>query len=375
MSNNYGINSLAGYAYQIKVFIYYTFLLSPYQEVGYETFDDVAIKDINKFDFDALNSLCKTHDNKCLAIQVKHTTISRDEKDKVIYNWLIALAEQEIDEFKLFSDAKYNNSFSFEDPHDFYDEIQNSTKRSDALVSIVKNHYDNYSEFESKYNKIKDNFELIDCEDIDKDIYKVADIHFSKSTNEVMFTHRLTEYIQEVRSLILTSIEKKEPYKMTYDEFSKIIESIRNRISEDRYEPNYFSYKKCNSIDLSESIVNSREYSQLVFCFDKDEAAIKRHLLFNQYYKHSRMKYMTLNKEDIINNLEELSYDNFSTVKSELIANCNDSPINRLSKTKDKSNSYASDEQIKFGSLVYLTSNNVDKELRILWKDDLDEKR
>ena len=44
--NNSGIFSLSGFAYQIKVFIYYLSMLEDGYTIGYETYDDIALKKI-----------------------------------------------------------------------------------------------------------------------------------------------------------------------------------------------------------------------------------------------------------------------------------------------------------------------------------------
>lgn len=43
MKSNGGISSLDGFAYQIKVFVYYLEQLQENMEIGYETYEDVAI--------------------------------------------------------------------------------------------------------------------------------------------------------------------------------------------------------------------------------------------------------------------------------------------------------------------------------------------
>ena len=45
--NNSGIFSLSGFAYQIKVFIYYMALLQKNQQIEFETLEDVNIKSIS----------------------------------------------------------------------------------------------------------------------------------------------------------------------------------------------------------------------------------------------------------------------------------------------------------------------------------------
>ena len=74
--------------------------------------------------------------------------------------------------------------------------------------------------------------------------------------------------------------------------------------------------------------------------------------------------------DDIVDVLENTAYDNFCDVKMELRNRSADTPDNRLVETKAKSNSKATDEQIKYGVCINLTSEDTDESIQISWKDD-----
>lgn len=82
--NNSGIVSFAGYAYQIKVFIYYLAALKQNYTIGYETYDNVALK---KSDGEKYKQENKLHTYNGLlnspsgitALQIKHTHLSNKE--------------------------------------------------------------------------------------------------------------------------------------------------------------------------------------------------------------------------------------------------------------------------------------------------------
>ena len=64
------------------------------------------------------------------------------------------------------------------------------------------------------------------------------------------------------------------------------------------------------------------------------------------------------------------AYENFENVKEDLQDRNADLPKNRLKETTEASNSYAESNQIREGVCIYLTSNNIDKNNQISWKDE-----
>lgn len=68
-------------------------------------------------------------------------------------------------------------------------------------------------------------------------------------------------------------------------------------------------------------------------------------------------------------NLLETTYENYGETVSELKMLKSDFPINRLIEINKKSNSYATNEQIKFGSSIYLT-RDAEVDRLISWKDE-----
>ncbi len=369
MENNSGIHSLAGYAYQIKVFVYYSFLLKENEEVSYELFDDVGIKSIQTTELDDYN-VKLTDTNKINAVQVKHTSINTEDKNKILYNWILASQNNNIKKYTLFTDSQYNNSFEFDKDKDFFDEIVQSKKGPTALVTKVKNLYkDNYSEFKKIYEKIQNNFNFIIESEMDEKIVDASSFAFRKDYNETVFYQRLHEYMQKITADILDAIIIKKPYVLSYASYVKCVESVCQRLTPTLTLPNYSNFAKIQNINLNdEKILNTREFKQLKSC-NLDDKSISNHLIYKLYYEQSRIRYMELDKNNIISDIESLSHDNFCSVKYMLIADHKDTPLGRLINTKDKSNSYAGNDHVKFGSLIYLTSDSIDSEKQISWED------
>ncbi len=106
MCDNGGIYSLAGFAYQMKVFILQILQLQRGNVLEYETIDDVALKmtadNIDKHE-DQLCSVLTTTSRK--AIQVKRTNVTNSVAKKVLKNWILAdKSNNDIEQFVLVTD-------------------------------------------------------------------------------------------------------------------------------------------------------------------------------------------------------------------------------------------------------------------------------
>jgi len=66
---------------------------------------------------------------------------------------------------------------------------------------------------------------------------------------------------------------------------------------------------------------------------------------------------------------DKTTYDNYDFAISLLKRKNEDIPINRLNDTKERSNSYAQNEQIRYGAAIYLTRDDIEMEKQISWKE------
>lgn len=374
-----GINSLAGFAYQIRVFAYYAFDLKNNMQIEFETIDDVNLKTINPTQIDKYSHkfLCKSNNSGTnIAIQVKHTSISKDVAQQMLLNWiLLERSDYQVERYILFSDKIYNNSSEIftDDVKEIYNTIIRSNKKNNATITKVKKIYINaYDAFEKIYNIIKDKFEFIDLSNINDEIEKKASLHFRKASNLIVFRQRLNEFLQYITVQIMDSVLTKKTYALNYLEFIRLIEDISQRFTQEITIPCYSDFKRVNIINLNNSqISKSREYEQLCAC-ELPENLIKQHLMYSMYYHATSLKYMENNRIQKINDIEETTFENFEMVKFNLQKSHADTPYNRLEETKKSPNSYADNEQIKYGSSIYLTKDNIGKR-QISWKDDHNE--
>lgn len=108
-----GINSLGGFAYQIKVFVSYMLSMDEGMQAEFETVDDIAISkmtsDIIDDNEDKFRNLIVSA-NGIKAIQVKRTSITEKVAKQVLFNWmLLEKSGKTITNYILFTDKSYKN--------------------------------------------------------------------------------------------------------------------------------------------------------------------------------------------------------------------------------------------------------------------------
>lgn len=374
-----GIKSLSGFAYQIKVFVYYMSKMISKSQIEFETLEDVVVNDSNIDTFldkksDAFRSLLKK-ESGYIAVQVKQTTINNNTKRKILYNWLLLEStDNNILKYILFTDDIYENTGNLFDitSKELFRSIVKSKKRSDALVSKVQSIYKNdFDKFAKAYKLIKGKYSFISEKSLDEKIMDAFAIIFRKEgVSELTYALRVKELIRNITGDIITTIYKKTPYICTYKNMMQKVEDICDRVKDNYFEPDYIAFKKTKKINLSEQfIADSREYKQLSKCNLTDKR-IEDHLIYQQYYESIRFRYLEDNKLNFIENIENTTYDNFCITKEYLQQNKEDNPSNRLNKTKEKDNYYAPKNQTRYGSCIYLTKDATPDELKISWEDE-----
>lgn len=376
--NTAGINSLRGFSYQIKVFVWSLAKIKSGEQVEYETIDDVNIQTISPSNFDdkcagVINSINNKKKNR--AIQVKRTTIDSETAKKVLFNWLLLEARGDILEYQLFTDSFYGNGDIIfnQDMNILFDEIKQSKARSNALVAQVKSVYGTDKEkFEIAIKKIKKNHKFVSIDNIDNELLNAfTDIFVRDGVVDSIYELRIIELINFVIKGVFSSIEKREPFICDYLTFRREAESICERIRNEKIDINYACYTKANPICIKD-FIETREYIQLMYC-NLSEKNIQTHLGYRQYYQQYRIMNLGNGRADLLEDIELTSVENFIMVKDTLQHEGRDVPINRLNETKRMENSYSSSTQIKNGVLVYLTKKDMEPERQISWKDEQDE--
>lgn len=372
-----GLNSLSGFSFQIKVFILKMAQLSEGQCVEFETLDDVVVKDLPSADRvdDSCFKIHMAREGQAVVFQVKQTKVTDSVARKVLYNWLIALHENPsingfeliIDEEYPFTDKVFSNSAEYE-----YKKILDSNMGENALITRVKCIYkDDPVLFAKDFSFICSNKIISPIDNIDRKIAEKLCLPFHSSIADAVKPHfnmRIQELLVRVCARIMECAGNRIPYICTYKEYLQLCEEICKNISEEKYTPDYSSFKTvCMSEKLEDAVKMSREYMQLKYCKLTDSDLVE-HLRWEQYYQNIRQHYLTDAKKGLINNTEDIAYRNFTDVVSELQEDGNDTPRKRLVQTKRQLISTVADEYSRWGTYIFLTRYN--SEPQISWKDE-----
>lgn len=374
MGDNGGIYSLAGFAYQIKVFVLNVLELKNGYTLEYETIDDVALKM-------AADKLDEHEDDLCSiftatsrrAIQVKKTQVTNSIAKKVVKNWILADKNNaDIEQFVLVTDREVDmDVFVDLDVDEIFKEVNAATgnKSIDAKVKKI-----GYTEAELK-QKVRDIVSMSSIqkyENIDEEIEnKFNDFFIRYGVSEATYYIRIKEFLQQITVEILDAVGNGQPYLLTYESMSKIKNRIVTNYTDEKWEPSFSQFRRLKKVNLEDlAVIKSREYRQLKTCESLKEEDIYRHLQWGEYYVNSKRGYYERGMAFLVEDIENTAYDNFCDAKMELRNRAEDTPDNRLIETKSKSNSKAVDEQIRYGVCINLTSEDTDESIQISWKDD-----
>lgn len=374
MGENGGIYSLAGFAYQIKVFVLNVLELKNGYTLEYETIDDVALKM-------AADKLDEHEDDLCSiftatsrrAIQVKKTQVTNSVAKKVVKNWILADKNNaDIEQFVLVTDREVDiDVFADMDEDEIFKEVNAATGNKSIDAKVKKLGYTEM-EFKQKVRDIVSMSSIQKYENIDTEIEnKFQDFFIKYGVSEVTYYIRIKEFLQQITVEILDAVGNGQPYLFTYESMSKIRDRIITNYTDEKWEPSFSQFRRLKKVNLEDlAVIKSREYRQLKTCESLKEEDIYRHLQWGEYYVNSKRGYYERGMAFLVEDIENTAYDNFCDAKMELRSRAEDTPDKRLIETKSKSNSKAVDEQIRYGVCINLTSEDTDKDIRISWKDD-----
>lgn len=374
MNDSSGIYSLAGFAYQIKVFVLQVPELKMGHILEYETIDDVALKmtaeELDEYEDDLCSVLTA---GKKRAFQVKKTKVTKSIAKRIVKNWiLVDKNNTDVEQFVLVTDREVSKDiFNCLDINEIFEEINAADGKKSLDVKVKSIGYTK-SELEQKVQNIVSKIIIRKYENIDVEIEdKFKDFFIRYGVNEVTYYIRIKEFLQQITVDILDAVEKGQPFRLTYESVSQIKNRIVTSYTDEKWEPSFSQFRRLKKVKLEDlAVIKSREYQQLQTCKSLEKEDIYRHLQWGEYYANSKRGYYECGMAGMVDDLENTAYDNFCDAKMELRNRSEDTPDNRLIETKSKSNSKAADEQIKFGVCINLTSEDTDKDIQISWKDD-----
>ena len=377
-----GIHTLGGFSYQIRVFAFYLSKLVPDMQLEFETYDDLATRKINSDSIDINEDQFKNKvitKNSIEAIQVKRTKLSNATALKVLMNWiLLESSSNNVSKYTLFTKDEYNNTnnlfhLSAEELFLKIDSAKLEKKPKSTIGKLKKQFTNNKQLFFTIYNSVETKTEFISIENIDEKIKEAYDLIFRRSglNSEIVYVQRIKALLQKLTFDILEKVNSKNSYSMTYPSFSKLLEKITLEIGDETPMLDFIDFKQsCIELDINDkSISNTREYAQLKEC-ELPPRNIKNHIVYMLYYGRFRLLNVERNNVEKIEVIEDTTYDNFFMAKQKLKKFQEDSPFLRLDETKNRSNNYTHNEQLKWGSAIYLTKDKTDEDLKISWKDE-----
>ena len=205
--NNVGLNSLSGFSYQIKVFIFRLTQIHQGQCVEFETLDDVAVRFLP--DKDSVSDSCfkwSINENfDAEVFQVKQTNVTETVGRQVLYNWLMAYNQKSnISKYTLYVARGYsiNKSAFTVGPEKEYQKVIESEKSSTALVTHVKEIYkNNPTKFAQDYQEICSKFEIEELDDIDQLIKAQLGLPLHASAPDIgntYFEKRVNEFFNRI---------------------------------------------------------------------------------------------------------------------------------------------------------------------------------
>ena len=182
---------------------------------------------------------------------------------------------------------------------------------------------------------------------------------------------RIRDLAEKIQYALLEDISQNHSYKCDYAMFKTIVEDVVARIKDDLYIPPDFSdFRRNSRVDIADTAISkSRQYIQLKKCAIPD-SLIKEQLIFEEYYNAYKLRCLENLKSNNVENIEYTTHFNFEITKSNLQANNNDTPNNRLVHTQEKANTYAQNDQIRNGSAIHLTKADTAADMLISWEDE-----
>lgn len=374
--DNSGIITQYGFEYQKLVFIYYAIQINNTDSIIYEGQDDVEIEEEKALaKFQTSHSLC----------QVKSGEITSSILKKILLNWLLKVEQAE--HFICISE----NMFSLPDEgfvDTFTKEIIESSKRKDALISRVKVKYStqkNSDDLRSDIKKLLSEAEFLSW-DVDtlleESIKKFAELYCADTDSKVVFRERYLTLCDNIHKRITQSVLKKEKYALSYRELFGEISTVREAITDSKYDIPFTEFKKRADAAMTRILDSQSDaVRQLKLVFPKNEEAVIHGLTEQMFYEDLRQHFVSINKQQEIYALENLAKYNYDRTLQDFVGyGIVRDPYKTYAKTIDKplSSPLPPESSSNFlfyrhGCYIHLTDTDIDEDLKIKWGEIEDE--
>lgn len=379
--SNGGITGLAGFIFQIEVFLYYALKIRSGESISYEELEDVNInkpRDLDKNEDKLVTSLFDN--NRRTVIQVKKTKITKTVAKEVLKRWILLEKEHSnIEKYILFMNCTYNNQGNIKnvDIEKLYNEIQLTEETSSKSINkkLKDIFYNNYNEFKNIAEQIKQKYTSEgENQTIDELILNEAQFHFQKEgVYDSVYIARINSLRSRLTNFIFENIKNNNNYILDSRTLMSSVYEINQLITNDFPLIHFPEYIKEHQVEL-DKIKHLREVIQLKHCNLGDEGIVRRIHRCNYYFDY-RLRHLENSRICAIEAIEHNTYSSFQDLKEELIINNNDEPYKRLREMEKQPNSACpNNDDLRQGVCIYLTKDKeFVKDKQISWKDDENE--
>ncbi|MBL1059369.1 MULTISPECIES: hypothetical protein [Lactobacillus] len=379
MSNDGGIKAQYGFYFQKLVFIWYMLSnVSRTNNFVYEGKEDI---DIDENDEDT--NLVSFKNENLEDIQVKSGKVTRLIWAKVVENWMV-LEDQNRKTLVAENDFEYEIN-SDETINYILKNIKEGKQKKKTAIS--RQAYDNlnnkfgYNEdqWKKQIQNTVNNAKIIvkSLDEVEKEIentYK-ADYCSDICTYEEAKNLRVDSFKKECINRIEKFMGKKRPAVFKYNDVTAITLMVNDNISDHKYQVNVEELtpnkrKTANQLLSKERL---REITQLK-AVNPDPNFIVRELVREVFYKDFREVYADTTKKTEIGNLEYEAFSNYEDTKDDLKFDGKYTSHNLFLRTTQKnlmtSQLFPGGPIYNHGCYVYMTGQNINKDIRISWKED-----
>lgn len=356
MANKYGIFSLRGYLYQIKVFI-----LSVVENIG----NNVEITYEGEEDVDISHQSFAKVAFKDKLIQVKSGKINNDILFGVISNWLIEDNEDKIHEliFESGNDTIKDTTF-FDKYYNYISDEDRLKKHPKTKHSKCFNKYKNKETIKNAYMKILEKYQStnLSSDDLEESIIqKLAEnysIHNRAKTENLSYM-----VVNEIQKQVFERIKNNTNYTINFAIYNKILTDKIRVADFDEYK--FDVHKFSNNLEDLVKQADDVFLKQIYAVSTKSDFRILNIKCELEYELFREML-----DDDEIEKIKETESDAIATY---IITKANDkikSPYDLYESTIKndlRSNILLFNQLSKIGCYNYLTTSKIDENNRIKW--------
>ena len=368
MGDKSGINSQAGFIFQKKIFLLNVVDMQSGEVATFEGLDDVSI-DSQRTENE---HIAITGSPSKGLVQVKLGNVSDAIMTRIVCNWALATKKcPSINRYEIVVPYGRNvesgilNRAATEVYESIREKSQNKRNRNALYKQLIDGFDEN--EFAVIFNRIKaHNATTILVEDIDQLLEdKLADVLY-KGTEEfsgAFYNQRVEELQKKLFFEIDKTLKERREFIISKECFRDMCNEIVERISANRYDPDYELFAE--NLDIDQLLGSGGRHIQQLEKCGLEHRDLEDALCEMAYYSAIRNFHL-----ERVNMSRQKAHKNFRNTVLRLQAEKRDNPLLRFVETRQASNDRCSNEQERGGACVYLTRDDVEEKFQITWWDE-----